>query len=157
MRFAPERGQLYRLTTKEQQQTEAKVDSCYPVALEKGHPTFRLRAMHRTAPSVQIFNQTTNYYRSTDNTVLSGGENPVEQLAVVGIAWVTQIFPVFRGKSAKSALEQANEVLREFQNEISGPKFVNVRYESRSGTEYLWKSLLGTAMTFNAWRSGRND
>jgi hypothetical protein len=95
LRFAPERGQLYRLTTKEQQQTEAKVDSCYPVALEKGHPTFRLRVMHRTAPSVQIFIQTTIYYTSTENMVLSGGENPVGRKAMVGIALVTQIFLVF--------------------------------------------------------------
>src|SRR5450432_3583803 len=127
MRFAPERDQLHRPTTKEQQQTEAKVDSCYPVALEKGHPTFRLRVMHRTAPSVQIFHQTTNYYRSTDNTVLRGGENPVERCAVVGIAWITQIFPVFREKSTKSGFGTSQEATYGVQNEISGRKFVKRR------------------------------
>jgi hypothetical protein len=138
LRFAPERGQLYKPTTKEQQQTEAKVDSCYPVALEKGHPTFRQRVMRRTAPAVQIFIQTTIYYTSTENTVLSRGENAVGRWAVVGIALVTQIFLGFLGSSVKAGLERPKKSFNALQNEISGrgPCF----YERRNGAEYLWKS-----------------
>jgi hypothetical protein len=97
LRFAPERGQLYRKYYQGKQQAEAKVDSCYPVALEKGHPTFYLRPLHRTAPAVQISIQTTNYYMRAENTVLIPTPSLLAQCSVVVIAWGAQIFLFLRG------------------------------------------------------------
>jgi hypothetical protein len=94
--------------------------------------------MRRTAPAVQIFIQTTIYYTSTENTVLSGGENAVGRWAVVGIALVTQIFLGFLGSSVKAGLERPKKSFNAVQNEISGrgPCF----YERRNGAGFLWKS-----------------
>ena len=80
------------LNCKEKQQIEAKVDSCYPVGLEKGHPTFVLRPLHRTSSAVQILRQTENNYRPTDNTELTliCVKRPGE--ATVGISRLKQNF-----------------------------------------------------------------
>ena len=81
-------------------QTEAKVDSCYPVALEEGHPTSRMRLLHRTASTVQIFIQTTIYYIPTENTVLSLRTPSVHLLWVVGIARTAHFFLIFPAKTS---------------------------------------------------------
>jgi hypothetical protein len=75
-------------------QTEAKVDSCYPVALEEGHPTFHLRPLHRTTSAVQIFIQTGNYYRFAQNTALTFGDTFLHTYGPVGIALDAHIFPL---------------------------------------------------------------
>jgi hypothetical protein len=87
---------LNDLNSKEKQQIEAKVDSCYPVGLEKGHPTFVLRPLHRTSSAVQILRQTQNYYRPTDNTELTVICWKPPRGATVGISRLKQIFLIFR-------------------------------------------------------------
>jgi hypothetical protein len=83
------------LNCKEKQQIEAKVDSCYPVGLEKGHPTFVLRPLHRTSSAVQICRQTTNYYMDTENKELTSMSVKCWRGAPVGISRVKQIFLIF--------------------------------------------------------------
>jgi hypothetical protein len=96
---------FYRSTAKEKQPAEAKVDSCYPVALEKGHPTFHKRAQHRTASAVQISIQTTIYYNQTENTGLTGLKYAMHSHWEVGISLTTQFFLHFLRWSTKSGEE----------------------------------------------------
>src|ERR1700730_4162793 len=95
--FAPERGQLYKLTAKELTAKESskqkpRLTVVIPSPLKKG--TRRSICDHCTelAQPMQIFIQTTIYYIPTENTVLSLSTLSNLFRTMVGIARTTQFF-----------------------------------------------------------------
>jgi hypothetical protein len=121
-------------------QTEAKVDSCYPVALEKGHPTSRMRPLHRTASSVQIFIQTTIYYIPTENTVLSLRTPSVHLLLVVGIARTAHFFLIFPAKMSRNIVFAATLRCLVLLEPLKSGKVALIFHRAHPKMNWLWKT-----------------